>query len=103
MNGKMEKNTTYLEGDYSAFGDSPVQVLLSIASAKNELPIFAKAHLDKLDGKTCFLNDLHVGTRNANTALDFGLSRSVRKGPEEALMKVDGYHLAQRGMYIGKI
>ena len=58
-----------------------MQVLLSIASAKNELPIFAKAHLDKLDGKTCFLNDLHVGTRNANTALDFGLSRSVRKGP----------------------
>ena len=94
QNGKIQR---ILRGDYSAFGDSPVQVLLSIASAKNELPIFAKAHLDKLDGKTCFLNDLHVGTRSTNTALNFGLSRSITKGPEEALMKIDSYHLAQRG------
>lgn len=94
QNGKIQR---ILRGDYSAFGDSPVQVLLKIASMTSELPVFAKAHLDELDGKTCFLNDLHIGTRNTNTALDFGLSQSAKKGPEEALMKVDDYHLRKMG------
>ena len=56
-------------------------------SAKNELPIFAKAHLDKLDGKTCFLNDLHVGTRSANTGFKLWAKskhyKRARRGADE--------------------
>ncbi len=94
QNGKIQR---IMRGDYSAFGDSPVQVLLKLASANNKIPIFAKGHLDELKGKTCFMNDLHIGTHNVDTTLDFGLSNSVQTGPEEALMKVDDYYLNIKG------
>jgi len=88
--GKLQR---ILRGDYSAFGDSPVQILLNIASMNHEIPVFAKGHLDELSGRTCFANDVHVGTHNIDTTLDFGLSKSIHKGPEEALMKVDDNYL----------
>ena len=94
QNGKIQR---IMRGDYSAFGDSPVQVLLKIASNNNKMPVFAKSHLDELKGRTCFMNDLHIGTLNIDTSLDFGLSNSVQIGPEEALMKVDDYYLNMKG------